>query len=162
MSKDSLLIVFCRSAERFSVSLDAFILPVPSNSETPSFLFSLSPFFSTRAAVFVVEQKKRKRKKIFLLLYVTWLFSSVCLSPFFSLSLSPSPSPSSIMKKKNLLPWHNVLNLIEPPLHEDYSPSSHICFFFPLSFVLRFYLLASSIVVFEENRSIRRHHCTSN
>ena len=45
MSKDSLLIAFCRSAESFSVSLDAFILPVPSNSETPSFFFSLSRFF---------------------------------------------------------------------------------------------------------------------
>lgn len=99
MSKDSLLIVFCRSAESFAVSLDAFILPVPNNNETPSFFFlslSLSfSFFSTRAGGLSRRSRRKKRKKIFLLLYATWLFSSVCLSHFLL-----SPFPSSMMKKE--------------------------------------------------------------
>ena len=97
MSKDSLLIVFCRSAESFSVSPDAFILPVPSNKETPPPPFSLFLllFFSTRAAFFVVEKEKKKEGKYFCFytqlgcfrLFVFLIFLSLSCSLVFSFCL---------------------------------------------------------------------------
>ena len=97
MSKDSLLIVFCRSAESFSVSPDAFIFPVPSNKETPPPPFSLFLllFFSTRAAFFVVEKEKKKEGKYFCFymqlgcfrLFVFLIFLSLSCSLVFSFCL---------------------------------------------------------------------------